>query len=124
MAAQFTEYERTTKLPQCLNEVQNRRRASMGEAVNLLAHMEKYEHVPPLCSQLLEQPESEQDEIRWLFHRGRAYVKWAEQQYYQAMSPLLQRPFGSGNPFGKLQGRISMAGSAAYPPPAQPTLTL
>jgi hypothetical protein len=68
-AESFTEREQATKVPDTLLDIRSKRRCSMGEAVNLLAHAERYEHVPPLCTQLLESPENEQDEIRWLFHR-------------------------------------------------------
>jgi hypothetical protein len=65
----FTDREKATTVPDTLLDIRSKRRCSMGEAVNLLAHAERYEHVPPLCTQLLESPENEQDEIRWLFHR-------------------------------------------------------
>eukprot|EP01043_Picozoa_sp_COSAG02_P094040 COSAG02_NODE_30514_length_549_cov_1.286667_1_plen_80_part_10 len=55
----------------------------MAETVTLLAHAERFETVPQLCTQLLEASCIESEQARWLFHRGRAQVKrweWQQQQ--------------------------------------------
>jgi hypothetical protein len=80
---EFTVLEERVKVPGLLEALRTRRRLSMGEAVNLLAHAERYDHVPQLCTQLLDVVEIEQEKVRWLFHRGRAFVKQWEQHHQQ-----------------------------------------
>ena len=70
------------QMDELLRTVRATRARAMAEAVNLLAHADRYDRVPVLCSRLLEQSENEQEEQRWLFHRGRAYVKqWEHLQH-------------------------------------------
>ena len=44
---------------------------AMAETVTLLAHAGWYDSVPQLCTSLLDTSDTESEQMRWLFHRGR-----------------------------------------------------
>jgi tetratricopeptide (TPR) repeat protein len=71
----------TDEMAALLTGVRGTRARAMAETVTLLAHAERFETVPHLCTQLLEASCSESEQTCWLFHRGRAHVKrWELQQ--------------------------------------------
>ena len=73
----------TDEMAALLTSVRGTRARAMAEAVTLLAHAERFETVPQLCTQLLDASSNESERTRWLFHRGRAHVKrweWQQQQ--------------------------------------------
>ena len=89
--------EGTDEAAQLLSSVRGTRNRAMAEAVTLLAHAERFESVPQLCTQLLECSGTEQEQMRWLFHRGRAHVKRWEQRQQQKPPPPLEQNSWMGN---------------------------